>query len=607
MTESQTIEQSTSASSVGRMFLDRVAKTPNRKALSYPDANDQWHSFTWKETYDKVAEWAAGLIALGIEPEQRVGIASNTRGEWVLADLAIMCSGGATTTVYPSTPAEDVQFILSDSDTRILFAEDDTQLEKVLSQRDGIPSLTKVVLITGTPPADAGDFVITTDQLAELGKQHLAEHPNAIEERVAQTNPDMLATLIYTSGTTGRPKGVQLTHGNWVYEGQAIEAIDIINIDDDHFLWLPLAHSFGKVLMSAQLQIGFHTAVDGRVPKIVPNLAELKPTFMAAAPRIFEKIYAKVASGAEQAGGAKLKIFNWAAGVAQEAARRKAAGDSLGGVFGAQYALADRLVFSKLRNTMGGRIKYLVSGSAALNKDIGQFFYGAGLPILEGYGLTETSAFAFVVRPTNLRIGFVGEPAPGTEFKFDHDGEILIKGPGVMRGYHNLPEQTAEVFTEDGWFRTGDIGDVEHGLLKITDRKKDLIKTSGGKYVAPQGIESKFKAVCPYASNIVVHGDGRNFVSALVTLDPESIIEWGKQQGITGSYEQVVADPKTREMVQHHIDEMNKDLPRWETIKKFAILPRDLTVEEGELTPSLKVKRKEVEKRYMDVLDGFYQ
>jgi long-chain acyl-CoA synthetase len=421
-----------------------------------------------------------------------------------------------------------------------------------------------------------------------------------------------MATLIYTSGTTGRPKGVQLTHGNWVYEADAADALGIFTAEDLQFLWLPLAHSFGKLLQVAQLKIGFPTAVDGRVEKIVDNLGEIRPTLMGAPPRIFEKVYAKVLAGVEEEGGVKLRIFHWAVGVGKRAAALRREGKPVSFPLSLQYRVADRLVFGKLRERMGGRVKYFISGAAALNKDMGQWFDAAGITILEGYGLTETSAGTFVNRPDRYRFGFIGEPMAGTEFRLDTDGELLIKGPGVMPGYHNLPEQTAEVFTDDGFFRTGDIAEVEHGLVKITDRKKDLIKTSGGKYVAPSLIEASFKAVCPYASQIVVHGDGRNYVSALVALDPESIEHWAIHEGILSeggtpdTYSTIIAHPRTVEMVQHYIDELNAQLPRWETIKKFTLLDRDLTVEAGELTPSMKLKRKHVEQKYLDALDAMY-
>jgi long-chain acyl-CoA synthetase len=591
------------AASVGELFLSRVELTPDWEAFRQP-TDPGWKSYTWGETGDIVTKWAAGLIALGVEPEQRVGIASSTRLEWVWADLANMCAGAATTTLYQSTPAEDVAYILNDSDTGVVFAEDRSQLDKVMSVRDQIPHLRKVIMLTDGDAAD-GEFAISSDDLARRGAELLEKDPDVIHRTVEGIRPDSLATLIYTSGTTGRPKGVRLTHGNWIYEGDAMDSIGVVNSDDLEYLWLPLAHSFGKVLLMGQIKVGFAAAVDGRVDKLVEHLGEVKPTIIAAVPRIFEKVYGTVQTMQEREGGPKLKIFRWAEGVGAKAGAARRAGKNVGGLLGLQYTIADKLVFTKIRDRMGGRVRYFISGSAPLSGEIAEWFDNVGLIILEGYGLTETSAFSFVNRPHQYSFGTVGVPAPGTEVKIAADGEILLKGPGVMEGYHNLPEQTAEVFT-DGWFHTGDIGEIDNGMLKITDRKKDLIKTSGGKYVAPQGIEVKFKAACPYASNIVVHGDGRNFVSALVTLDEVSIKQWAEEEGISGSYAQIVTDPKTKQMVQKHIDEVNKQLPKWETVKKFEILPQDLTIESGELTPSLKVKRKVVEQKYTDVLDGFY-
>jgi len=601
--------RSDTGSSVGQMLMNRVRATPDREAYRYPtDAG--WVSLTWQQTADTVRTWAAGLVALGVEPEQRVGIASLTRLEWVVADLAIMCAGAATTTVYQTTPVEDVTFILGDSQARVVFAEDDEQVDKIMAGRDRLPHLTHIVVFTGTK-AD-GELVLSLDDLQERGRALLSERPDVVDERIEAIQPEHLATLIYTSGTTGRPKGVELTHGNWVYEADAADDTGIVSIDDVQFLWLPLAHSLGKVLQVLQLKIGFPTAVDGRVERIIDNLPEVRPTVMGAPPRIFEKVYSKVVAGVEEEGGLKLRIFTWAFDVGRRAAALRRTGRPVPVSLRAQHAVADRLVFVKIRERMGGNVHYFISGAAALNKDMGEWFDAAGLTILEGYGLTETAAFTFVNRPDSYRFGFVGKPAVGTEYRLDTDGELLIRGPGVMQGYHNLPEATAEVFTEDGYLRTGDIAEVVDGLVRITDRKKDLIKTSGGKYVAPAQIEASFKAVCPYASQIVVHGESRHYVSALVALDPESIQQWAVHEGIVGpdegpdAYERIIEQPKTVAMVQRYIDELNEHLPRWESIKKFTLLSQDLTVEAGELTPSMKLKRKHVEQKYMERLDSMY-
>ncbi len=357
-----------------------------------------------------------------------------------------------------------------------------------------------------------------------------------------------------------------------------------------------------------QIRIGFASAVDGDLDKIVDNLGVVQPTFMAGAPRIFEKVHARVRTNVKAEGGLKPKIFDWAFGVGHEVSRLRQQGKEPSGLLAVKHRLADKLVFSKVRDRFGGRIRFFISGSAALSRDVAEWFHAAGVIVAEGYGLTETSAATFVNRPADPRFGTVGLPMPGTEVKIADDGEVLIKGPGVMRGFHGLPEETAEMLDDDGWLHTGDIGEVEDGYLRITDRKKDLIKTSGGKYVAPQKIEVIFKAICPYASQIVVHGDTRNYCTALITLDPDAMQTWAEMHGHTGkSYAELVALPEVREMVAGYVDELNQRLERWETIKKFEVLPHDLTVEDGDLTPSMKVKRKAVEKKYMSVLDSMYQ
>jgi long-chain acyl-CoA synthetase len=590
---------------VGRMFLDRVAETPTSEAYRFP-AGDGWESVTWRDTSKRVVRIAAGLVALGVAPEQRVAIASATRFEWVLADLGIMCSGAATTTVYPSTMAEDVAFIIRDSESVVVFAEDDGQIAKLSEQRAQLPKLSKVITFDGT--AD-DDTVISLEELERLGTELLEQDPEVIDTRVANTGPDALATLIYTSGTTGRPKGVRLSHSGWTYEGSAVQALDILDHTDVQYLWLPMAHSFGKVLLTAQLGIGFPTAVDGRVDKIVDNLAVVKPTFMGAAPRIFEKAHGRIVTMAQREGRAKAMIFDRAFKVGTDVARRNRAGEKVPPHLAVQRRIFDKLVFAKIRERFGGRLRFFISGAAALNSDVAEWFEAAGIVILEGYGLTETSGGSVVNRPHSYRFGTVGLPFPGTELKIADDGELLIKGPGVMAGYHHLPDQEREVMTEDGWFRTGDIGEIDaEGFLRITDRKKDLFKTSGGKYVAPSTIEGQFKGMCPYVSQILVHGSERNFCTALITLDPDALGTWAEHHQLEGkAYSEVVKSQAAREMVQGYVDKLNTKLNRWETIKKFVILPEDLSVESGELTPSLKVKRKVVEDNNKERLDALYE
>jgi len=593
------------ATSVGRLVLDRVAATPDAEAFRYPSPGASgWQSLTWAETGDRVRAIAAGLLALGLGPEDRVALISSTRLEWILADFGILCAGGANTAVYPASNAEDMAYILADAGCRFAIAEDEKQLAKLRSVRDQLPGLTQVIMIEGG--AD-GDWVIGLDELARRGREHLAGNPDAVTDAVAAVGPESLATLIYTSGTTGRPKGVRLVHDCWTYESAAIDELGILRPDDVQYLWLPLAHSFGKVLLGAQLQIGFATVVDGRIDKIVENLAEVRPTFMAGAPRIFEKVHARVTGTVEAAGGPRLRIFRWAFGVGRQVSRLRQQGRRPGALLAFRYALADRLVFTKIRARFGGQLRYFVSGSAALSRDVAEWFDAAGLLILEGYGLTESSAATFVNRPQDARFGTVGPALPGIEVRVADDGEVLVRGPGVMRGYHGLAEQTAEALDPDGWLHTGDVGELAaSGHLTITDRKKDLIKTSGGKYVAPQPIEVMFAALCPLASHIIVHGDGRNYCTALVTLDPDELASWSGSHGGSGDYAELAARADVRAAVEAGVKALNERLNRWETIKDFRILDHDLTVEAGELTPSLKVKRRLVESRYASLLDEMY-
>ncbi|WP_151082755.1 AMP-dependent synthetase/ligase [Nocardioides cynanchi] len=588
---------------VALQFLDRVARSPRAEAFRTVEG-DGWVPVTWAEAGAQVSRLAAGLLSLSLQPEQRVGIASGTRYEWILADLAVMCAAGATTTVYPSTNAEDTAYILSDSECRVVFAEDDEQIAKLKDNKSELPHLTKVVTFDGTTD---GDWVIGLDDLAALGDTYLAEHPHVIEETAQKIGPDQLATLIYTSGTTGRPKGVRLRHRSWVYEGSAIAAQNILSEDDLEFRWLPMAHSFGKVLLSTQLAIGYSAAIDGRVEKIVDNLGVVKPTFMGAAPRIFEKAHARIVTMQAAEGGAKEAIFKQAFKVGLAVDRAKRDGRSPGLLLNAQHAVFDRLVFAKVRERFGGRVRFFISGAAALNQEIAEWFHAAGILILEGYGLTESSAGSFVNLPDSYKMGTVGHIFPGSEVRLGDGDEIQIKGPGVMDGYHNLPEETEKSLTDDGWLRTGDKGEVDaDGFLRITGRIKELFKTSGGKYIAPPAIESKFKAICPYASQFVVFGNERNFVVALITLDPDALADWAKEHAVSGDYAEIVKSDACQKMVAGYVDELNGRLNRWETIKKWQLLDHDLSVESGELTPSMKVKRNVVEDNYASVIDGFY-
>ncbi|MFI0925266.1 AMP-dependent synthetase/ligase [Streptomyces sp. NPDC021012] len=606
--------------SVATLFLERVERTPDAEAYRYPvpaasgAGPDDWKSLSWGQAAERVYAIAAGLVDLGVEPEERVALASSTRVEWILADLGVMCTGAATTTVYPQTNAEESAFILSDSESGVLIAENAAQLAKAVERRAELPRLRHVVVIDTDGVEGDGEFVLSLADLEARGKAYLEKHPEAVKERVGAITSTQLATLIYTSGTTGRPKGVRLPHDNWSYMAKAIAATGLVTQADVQYLWLPLAHVFGKVLTSGQIEVGHVTAVDGRVDKIIENLPVVQPTYMAAVPRIFEKVYNGVAAKARAGGGAKYKIFQWAAGVAREYAKatqdnfRRTGTASAPFGLAAKHKVADALVYAKIREAFGGNLRACISGSAALAPEIGYFFAGAGIHILEGYGLTESSAASFVNPGEAYRTGTVGKPLPGTEVRIADDGEILLRGPGIMEGYHGLPEKTSEVLESDGWFHTGDIGELSpDGYLRITDRKKDLIKTSGGKYIAPAEVEGQFKAVCPFVSNILVHGADRNFCTALIALDEPSLLGWAAEHGLGGKpYAEVVAAPETVKLIQGYVDRLNEGLQRWQTIKKFRLLPRDLDIEHGELTPSLKLKRPVVEREYKDLIEEMY-
>jgi long-chain acyl-CoA synthetase len=598
---SQTSATPTEAANLAQLFLQRVEKSGDNEAFRIPE-NGDWTSVTWKQAAERVEPLAAGLLSLGISPEDRIGIASTTRLEWILADLAILCAGAATTTVYPSTNAEDTGYILADSDSKIVFAEDETQLKKLTEQRSELPNLTKVVLFDG---AADDDWVITLDDLADQGAKYLAEHSSCIRKVAEETKPDQLATLIYTSGTTGKPKGVRLRHQAWVYAGSVIAGMGLLSEDDLQLLWLPLAHAFGKVLISTQLACGFASAIDGRVDKIVENTGVVKPTFMGAAPRIFEKAYSKIVT---QQSGANAVLFNRAFAVGKKVAARRREGKFVWPHLALQQRVFDRLVFAKIRDVFGGRIRFFISGSAPLNRDIAEWFDAAGLLILEGYGLTESSGAGFINRPGNYKLGTVGLPFEGTEVRISKAGEVQFRSDCVMAGYHHMDDATAEALSDDGWLSTGDQGKLDDdGFLSITGRIKELFKLSNGKYVAPPAIEAKFATLCPYASQFMVFGEGKNFAVALITLDEDSIGGWAKDHGLSGKpYEELTKSDAVHDMIDEDIKKLNASLNRWETIKKFAVLDHDLSVEGGQLTPSLKVKRGVVADQNKETLDGFY-
>jgi long-chain acyl-CoA synthetase len=595
------------AETLPALLLERVKKSASRDAFLSP-SDGTWKKLTWAQAGDEVRQVACGLRKLGLQMEERCSILSGTRLDWVMADLGILCAGGATTTIYPANTPDECSYIINDSGTRIVFVENPEQVAKLQSKRAELTNVSKVITFDG-PGSDDG-WVIPFSELKALGREFDQKDPNAYEANVRAIRKDAIATLIYTSGTTGKPKGVVLTHDCWIYEGEALEQMRVLSEDDLQYLWLPLAHVFGKVLEAIQIKAGFATAIDGRVEKMIENLAVVRPTFVCGVPRIFEKVHNKVVANATEQGGAKAAIFKWAMEVGAEYTQLQQQGKPEPMFLALKRTVAQNLVYKKIQDRFGGRLRFFISGSAPLSREVATFFHGAGILILEGYGMTESSAATCLNLPTKYRFGTVGMSLPGTQIKLaPEDGEILIKGRGLMRGYHNLPDATAEALTSDGWLRTGDIGELDaDGMLKITDRKKDLIKTSVGKYVAPQYLEGKFKAHCPFVSQVVIHGDNRKFVSALIALDEESLRKWATAEGLGAkSYEELSQEPRVKSLIKGYVDTINADLPSYSAVKQFALLPKDLTIEAGELTASMKLRRKVVEKKYMHLLDGFYQ
>ncbi len=592
--------------SMAEMFLHRIRDTPEAPAFLYP-RDPGWKTLTWRETGERVRAIASGLRAIGVQDEERVAILSATRIEWILADLGIVCAGAATTTIYPANSVEELAYILDDSRAVAVFVETPELLLRLLARRSELPNLKHVVLFDGDPAPD--DWVMSLDALEARGREHAARRPDEFEATIARIEGDRLATLIYTSGTTGNPKGVELVHDCWVYEAEAVIEFGILYPSDVQYLWLPMAHIFGRMLEAIQVAIGFPTAVDGRVDKLIENLAVVRPTFICAVPRIFERVYNKVVGQAQQSGRLRFAVFRWAVGVGRRVAALRQQGRAASGWLAVQHRLADRLVFRKIRDRFGGRLRFFVSGSAALSREMAEFFHACGVLICEGYGLTESSAATCLNPHQRARFGTVGPPLPGTELRIAADGEVLLRGRGIMRGYHGLPEATAQALDPDGWLHTGDIGELdEAGHLRITDRKKDLIKTAVGKYVAPQVLEGHLRMESRFISQAVVHGDGRPFVSALLTINHEELRPWAQQRGLGHLPPgELLRHDETRQLIGSVVERVNRRLAKHELIRRFELLPQEFSVENGELTPSLKVKRRFVETRYKDVIESLYE
>ena len=554
------------------LFRRRVELSGDRPAMRYRTA-DGWKTLSWNDWDRGSREIAAGLATLGVGKGDRVCVLANSRPEWFMADVGILMAGAVTVPIYHSNTPEQCQYIVDDSGAKVVIAENAAQAAKVKGA--------KVVTM------DAADGAITLGALREAGKSRVAE----LEKSWAGISPDDVFTIVYTSGTTGPPKGVVLVHSNMVFECEALNDALSIEDTDEQLLFLPLAHIFAKILLWASIHKGSSTWFAQSINTLKDDLAEVRPTWMGAVPRVYEKFYAGIQQTVKDSPPLRQKIFHWATRVGAEASKQRQAGQRAGGF---RFWLANKLVFSKLKKRLGlDRVRFLISGGAPLAREIAEFFHSLDILIVEGYGLTETTAATHVNQINKYRFGTVGPMLPGVELKIANDGEILMRGGNIMKEYYKKPADTRAVLDPDGWFHSGDIGVIEDGFLRITDRKKDLIVTAGGKNVAPQNLEGALKARCPLVSQVMVHGDQRKFLSALITINPEAAQKVGSRAEVESE-------------IKKAVDALNAELPSYETIKKYAVLDQDFTQESGELTPTLKVKRKVVTEKYRAILDAFY-
>ncbi|MBS1861225.1 MAG: long-chain fatty acid--CoA ligase [Actinobacteria bacterium] len=579
-------------------LLVRAAERYGAKpALRYKDGG-AWVDRSFQQVLEIVRPLSLGLVALGVEKGDRVSILANTRPEWTYFDFAALSIGATVVPIYQTNSPEECAYVLENSDAKVVVVENEEQLAKMREVRASLPALEHVVMMVG----DAED-VISMDALAQKG--------GAVDEAVLQQRMDAvtredICTFIYTSGTTGPPKGCIISHGNYRSMLDMVNATSVIEEEDVAYLYLPLAHSFALLIQLGSFDLGATIAYwEGDPNKIVPNLGELKPTYFPSVPRIFEKIYTAANSGMEKAGGLKKVIFDWSIKTGKRMRETERAGKQPSWLLQREYAFADKQVLSKIRGLFGGNLRLAVSGAAPINPDILRFFDAAGVFVVEGWGMTETSTAATVATEEEFKFGTIGKPFPGCEVKIADDGEILVKGPNVFQGYHKNPEATAETIV-DGWLHTGDIGEIDaEGFIKITGRKKDIIITAGGKNITPANLEAEIRQH-QLVSQCVVVGDRRPYLVALVTLDPEEAVAYAKDHGLPEDPAQLATNPEIRKVVEDHVEEINKKFARVEQVKKVAILPRDLSQEDGELTPTLKVKRAVVTEKHEKEIEELY-
>jgi long-chain acyl-CoA synthetase len=587
----------TNSKTIADLLPKAAAQYGSNVAVRYKEG-DRWIGKSFDEVVEIVRPLAFGLVTLGVEKGDRVSILANTRPEWTYFDFAALSIGATVVPIYQTNSPEECRYVLENSDSKVVVVEDAEQLEKVRQVRDQLPQLEHIVLMTGS-----AEDAIAMDDLAARGGGGDAATWEALYEAVA---PEDICTFIYTSGTTGPPKGCIISHGNYRAMLNMVNDVSVIEDEDVAYLYLPLAHSFALLIQLGTFDLGTTLAYWERDPlKILPNLAELKPSYFPSVPRIFEKIYTAATSGIEKEGGLKKAIFNWAIKTGEKMREAERSGRKPSFLLQRQYDFADKKVLSKIRNLFGGRIRLAVSGAAPINPEILRFFDAAGVLVLEGWGMTETSTAATISTPDDFKVGTIGKPFPGCEVKIADDGEILVKGPNVFQGYHKNPEATSETIV-GGWLHTGDIGEIDgDGFIKITGRKKDIIITAGGKNITPANLEAEIKQH-PLVSQCVVVGDRRPYLVALVTLDPEEAVKYAQENNLPEDPVQLAQNPDIKAQIEAHVEKINQNFARVEQVKKISILPNDLSQESGELTPTLKVKRAVVAQKHEDAIEQLY-